>query len=88
MLGAVRRGPSPARDDEFRQRTRLHHARWREERGHPIGSQPIKPRPGVDARLVGSRIPLSYARETGATPGRGLIGWLPIGWPCASRQRA
>ena len=25
------------------------------------------PRPGVDARLVGSRIPLPYARETGAT---------------------
>jgi PD-(D/E)XK nuclease superfamily protein len=52
---------------EFRQLTRLHHARWREAHGHPIGTQPIKPRPGVDARLVGSRIPLPYARETGAT---------------------
>ena len=52
---------------EFRQRTRLHHARWRDAHGHPIGTQPIKPRPGVDARLVGSRIPLPYARETGAT---------------------
>jgi len=52
---------------EFRQRTRLHHARWREAHGHPIGTQPIKPRPSVDARLVGSRIPLPYARETGAT---------------------
>lgn len=52
---------------EFRQRTRLHHARWREAHGHPIGTQPIKPRPGVDARLVGSRLPLPYARETGAT---------------------
>ena len=51
----------------FRQRTRLHHARWRDAHGHPIGTQPIKPRPGVDARLVGSRIPLPYARETGAT---------------------
>jgi len=51
----------------YRQRTRLHHARWRDAHGHPIGTQPIKPRPGVDARLVGSRIPLPYARETGAT---------------------
>ena len=24
----------------FRQRTRLHQARWREAHGHPIGSQP------------------------------------------------
>jgi hypothetical protein len=52
---------------EFRQRTRLHHARWREAHGHPIGTQPIKPRPGVDARPVGNRIPLPYARDTGAT---------------------
>jgi hypothetical protein len=52
---------------EFRQRTRLHHARWREAHGHPIGTQPINPRPGVDARLVGNRIPLPYARDTGAT---------------------
>lgn len=51
----------------FRQRTRLHHARWREAHGHPIGSQPIRPRPGSDARPVGSRIPLAYGHETGAT---------------------
>jgi len=51
----------------FRQLMRLHHARWREAHGHPIGTQPFNPRPGVDARLVGSRIPLPYARETGAT---------------------
>ena len=52
---------------EFRQRTRLHQARWREAHGHPIGSQPFKPRPGVDIRLVGNRIPLPYGRQTGAT---------------------
>src|SRR4051812_16502654 len=52
---------------EFRQRARLHHARWRDAHGHPIGTQPINPRPGVDGRLVGSRIPLPYARKTGAT---------------------
>ena len=51
----------------FRQRTRLHQAQWREAHGHPIGTQPFKPRPGVDVRLVGNRIPLPYGRETGAT---------------------
>jgi hypothetical protein len=55
---------NPAMTD-FRQRTRLHHARWREARGLPIGSHPFTPRPGVDSRPVGSRIPLPYGRETG-----------------------
>ena len=50
----------------FRQRARLHQAQWREREGHPIGSQPYAPRPGVDARPVGSRIPLRYGRDTGA----------------------
>ena len=51
---------------ELRRRLRLHQARWREAHGHPIGSQPLAPRPGQDARPVGSRLPLDYARETGA----------------------
>ena len=52
----------------FRRRLRYHQARWREANGHPIGSQPIAPRPGgKPARPVGSRLPLDYARETGAT---------------------
>jgi hypothetical protein len=50
----------------FLQRSRLHQARWREEHGHPIGTQPYKPRPGVESREVGSRVPLEYGRETGA----------------------
>jgi PD-(D/E)XK nuclease superfamily protein len=51
----------------FRRRLRYHQAQWREAQGHPIGSQPIAPRPdGGPARLVGSRFPLAYARETGA----------------------
>lgn len=50
----------------FRRRLRLHQARWREVNGHPIGSQPIVPKPGGSARPVGSRLPLDYARETGA----------------------
>ncbi len=52
----------------FRRRLRYQQARWREAHGHPIGSQPIAPRPdGEPARPVGSRLPLAYARETGAT---------------------
>jgi hypothetical protein len=52
---------------EFRQRTRYHQALWREAHGHPIGSQPYAPRPdGKPVRLVGSRLPLDYGRDTGA----------------------
>jgi hypothetical protein len=52
---------------EFRRALRHHQARWREAHGHPIGSQPLVPRPGGQSRPVGSRLPLPYARETGAT---------------------
>jgi hypothetical protein len=52
---------------EFRQGTRLHHARWRAARGYPVGTQPFTPRPGVDARPVGNRVPLEFGRTTGAT---------------------
>jgi hypothetical protein len=55
----------PAMTD-FRRRLRYHQARWREAHEHPIGSQPIAPPPGGRARPVGSRLPLAYARETGA----------------------
>jgi PD-(D/E)XK nuclease superfamily len=52
---------------ELRRRLRYSQARWRAANGHPIGSQPIAPRPdGGPVRLVGSRLPLTYARETGA----------------------
>jgi hypothetical protein len=52
---------------EFRRRLRYHQAQWRDANKHPIGSQPISPRPDSrPARLVGSRLPLDYARETGA----------------------
>src|SRR5687768_17979224 len=53
---------------EFRRRLRYHQSQWREAQGHPIGTQPIAPKPGDGAvRLVGSRLPLAYARETGAS---------------------
>ena len=53
---------------ELRRRLRYHQACWREAHGHPIGTQPIAPRPG-DGRVrpVGSRLPLDHAVETGAT---------------------
>src|SRR6266516_4005314 len=52
---------------EFRRRLRYHQSEWREAQGHPIGSQPIAPRSdGGPSRLVGSRVELAYARETGA----------------------
>jgi hypothetical protein len=53
---------------DFRRRLRYHQAQWRETHGHPIGTQPIVPLPTDGrARLVGSRLPLAYARATGAT---------------------
>ncbi len=52
---------------DYRRRLRYHQARWREANGHPIGSQPIAPKPGDRTRPVGSRLPLDYALETGAT---------------------
>ena len=51
---------------DFRRGLRYHQARWREANGHPIGSQPIAPHEGAPSRPVGSRLPLEYARETGA----------------------
>lgn len=65
----------PGRPDVtvFRRAARLHQARWREAKGHPIGSQPIKPpAAGRAVRPVGSRLAFDYAVETGAnllTPG-------------------
>jgi PD-(D/E)XK nuclease superfamily protein len=61
------RVPGRPKMTEFRRRLRYHQARWREANGHPAGTQPIAPKPGTaSARLVGSRLPLAYARETGA----------------------
>jgi hypothetical protein len=52
----------------FRRAARYQQARWREANGHPIGTQPIVPKPGdTRVRHVGSRLPLEYARDTGAS---------------------
>jgi hypothetical protein len=65
---------------EFRRRLRYHQARWREAHGHPIGSQPILPRAGQSYRPVGNRVPLDYARDTGAS-------FLTAGALAAARAR-
>ncbi len=60
--------PSRPAMTEFRRQARFHQARWREANQHPIGTQPIVPKPGeTRVRLVGSRLPLEYARRTGAS---------------------
>jgi hypothetical protein len=65
----------------FRRRLRYHQAGWREANSHPVGTQPIAPRPGgKPVRPVGSRLPLDYARETGAT-------FLNAGALAAARDR-
>jgi hypothetical protein len=51
---------------EFRRALRFHQAQWRDAHGHPIGTQPIVPKPNKPVRSVGSRLPLDYALETGA----------------------
>ncbi len=50
----------------FRRRLRYQQTQWREANGHPIGTQPIVPKHGKPSRPLGSRIPLDYARDTGA----------------------
>ncbi|TML28531.1 MAG: hypothetical protein E6G26_05850 [Actinobacteria bacterium] len=50
---------------EFRRTIRFHQAQWRARHGHPVGSQPIAPNE-KPSRPVGSRLPLDYARDTGA----------------------
>ena len=64
---------------EFRRRVRLHQARWREAHGHPIGSQPIAPKKGQVVRPVGSRLPVDYARETGAKVDALIPDWAEMG---------
>jgi hypothetical protein len=64
----------------YRRGLRYHQAQWREAHGHPIGAQPIAPRPGAPVRLVGNRLPLDYGRDTGA-------GFLTAGALAAARAR-
>jgi hypothetical protein len=64
----------------YRRRLRYHQAQWRAAHGHPIGTQPIVPRPGARVRPVGSRLPFDYGRDTGA-------GFLTTSALAAARER-
>jgi hypothetical protein len=50
----------------FKRRARLHQATWRESRGLPIGTQPMRQKEGRKSRPLGSRIDLDFALESGA----------------------
>ena len=50
---------------EFRRAVRYHNAMWREANGYPIGTH--RNRPGTPPRLVGSRLDLDFARQSGST---------------------
>ena len=58
--------PANVEMTRFRRVTRYQQAQWRDAAGHPIGTQPHRPRPGQTVRPVGSRMPLEYATSTGA----------------------
>lgn len=55
--------PRDAETTQFKRRARLQQALWRESRNIPIGSQPMRPKAGQDARPLGSRIDVAVARE-------------------------
>lgn len=63
---------------EFRRAVRYHNAMWREVNGYPIGTH--RNRPGTPPRLVGSRLDLDFARESGAS-------FLTAGALAAARAR-
>ena len=69
-LEAVDLVPGDAETTAFKRRARLHQALWRESRGLPIGSQPMRPKPGQSSRPLGSRIAVDAVRERLADPQR------------------
>jgi len=58
--------PGDAATTAFKKRARLQQAQWRELHRLKIGTQPMCPKPGQQARPLGSRLDLAYARHTGA----------------------
>jgi len=65
-LESVDRVAGDAETTAFKRRARLQQALWREQRGLPIGTQPMRPSRGQPARPIGSRIAVDYARDSGA----------------------
>lgn len=64
-LEAVDRVSGDPETTTFKRRARLQQALWREQRGYPIGTQPIRPTPRLRSRPLGSRIELDAARRDG-----------------------
>ncbi len=65
-LERVDKVPGDPETSAFKRRARLHQALWREDKGLPIGSQPMRPKPGRPSRPLGSRIAVDVARESQA----------------------
>ena len=55
--------PGDVETTQFKRRARLHQSLWRESRGIPVGSQPMRPKSGQSFRELGSRIDVQAARE-------------------------
>lgn len=51
---------------DFKRTARLLQSLWRESKGFPLGSEPMKPKDDRSSRPLGSRIDLGFARETGS----------------------
>ncbi|MDA3949477.1 MAG: hypothetical protein PF508_09630 [Spirochaeta sp.] len=66
-LENVDRVPSDPETTEFKQTARLLQSLWRESKGLPIGTQPMKPTGERPGRHLGSRLALEYAQRTGAS---------------------
>ena len=67
LLGSRRPGAGATGDDRVPTAASLHQAHWREAHGHPIGSQPIVPRPGGSRRVrSAAAFPSTTRSETGA----------------------
>ncbi len=67
---ALDRIPGDPITTAWKRKARLRQSSWRTSRGYPVGTEPYAG--GSEARPVGSRLPLEYAKETGAnflTPG-------------------
>jgi hypothetical protein len=65
-LESVDKLPADPEMSSFKRRARLQQALWRESKGFEIGTQPMRPKVGLSTRPLGSRISLSYARESNA----------------------
>ena len=60
------KAPGDPLTSEFKRLARYHQAKWREQRGYPIGTQPIVAKSTSPGKPVGSRLQWEYATVSGA----------------------